>query len=199
MRCSLDLSSKNDTRRNLAASSLALPLRLGNFARHPLYSIQRACNSLISAHYTLDYISDRSSVSPFPPRSSMPIPSLPVEIIEQVIKSSLPPLIFSTFKKRYSLLKRYSLVVSTWRELAQRELWREVLVTEENSSQVQRAIGQVCHEKVRGVWIGWIHETPGRVLLDLRKAGIHPRRIAAWRGQLGSMVWSLFSGECFFS
>ncbi|ORY66639.1 hypothetical protein BCR35DRAFT_308500 [Leucosporidium creatinivorum] len=58
----------------------------------------------------------------------MVVPPLPVEIVEHIIKQSLPPLRFSTFNKRYRLLRKFSLVDSRWRVLAQRELGRHVLV-----------------------------------------------------------------------
>ncbi|ORY88207.1 hypothetical protein BCR35DRAFT_324305 [Leucosporidium creatinivorum] len=58
----------------------------------------------------------------------MVVPPLPVEIVEHIIKQSLPPLRFDTFKERYELLKTFALVDSRWRVLAQRELGRHLVV-----------------------------------------------------------------------
>ena len=174
--------------------SWRLPLLLFHF---DLAISLDSCCTLVSAgvavrpQHTLHSTTSADLHLPRLPLSTMPVPSLPVEIIEHVIKLSLPPLLFSTFKKRYSYLKRYSLVDSTWRELAQRELWREVLLTRSSSSQVKRAISQVHPQSLHGVWLEDYH---GRDLLDLRKAGIHPRRIAAWSGELDPSLWGFFSG-----
>ncbi|ORY88189.1 hypothetical protein BCR35DRAFT_21764 [Leucosporidium creatinivorum] len=63
----------------------------------------------------------------------MVAPPLPVEIVEHIIKQSLPLLRFNTFDKRYRVLRKFSLVDSTWKELAQRELGRHVLVRDGQS------------------------------------------------------------------
>ncbi|ORY88195.1 hypothetical protein BCR35DRAFT_351035 [Leucosporidium creatinivorum] len=70
----------------------------------------------------------------------MVVPPVPVEIVEHIIKQSLPPLRFETFKERYELLRTYSLVDSRWKELAQKELGRHVVVTNEGRERLKEAI-----------------------------------------------------------
>jgi len=59
----------------------------------------------------------------------MVVPPLPVEITEHIIKQSLPILRFSTFRERYRILRTFSLVDPTWRNLAQKELGKHVMLT----------------------------------------------------------------------
>lgn len=56
------------------------------------------------------------------------IPSLPTELIENIIRLSLPPIRFSSYRERYNVLVAYSLVSSVWRSLAQEELGKHLVI-----------------------------------------------------------------------
>lgn len=72
------------------------------------------------------------SFAPSPPSSSPPspaLPTLPPELILNIIRSSLPPtLAYDTFLERSASLRSYALVSRAWRPLAQAELFRDVVV-----------------------------------------------------------------------
>ncbi|ORY66627.1 hypothetical protein BCR35DRAFT_354856 [Leucosporidium creatinivorum] len=70
----------------------------------------------------------------------MVVPPLPVEIIEHIIKQSLPPLRFDTFKERYELLRTFALVDSRWRVLAQRELGKHLMVTRAGQKELEETL-----------------------------------------------------------
>jgi hypothetical protein len=61
------------------------------------------------------------------PPLTMP-PLLPPETIRHIIQLSLPPVLYSAFEERYALLLSYSLVNSTWRQIAKEELFRDLWV-----------------------------------------------------------------------
>ncbi|ORY76897.1 hypothetical protein BCR35DRAFT_118357 [Leucosporidium creatinivorum] len=62
------------------------------------------------------------------------IPPLPTEIVHHIIKLSLPVLSFKSYGERYVLLLAYSLVNSTWRALAKKELYEELFVKDTDAA-----------------------------------------------------------------
>lgn len=62
------------------------------------------------------------------------LPTLPPETISHIIKLSLPVKRFGSFRERYRVLRSYSLVDRTWRELAQARLFRHVWLSEERQA-----------------------------------------------------------------
>ncbi|ORY88181.1 hypothetical protein BCR35DRAFT_330057 [Leucosporidium creatinivorum] len=93
----------------------------------------------------------------------MVVPPLPVEIVEHIIKQSLPPLRFETFKERYELLRTYSLVDSRWRVLAQKELGRHLVVTNEGWERLKEAIhdSKSFGRQAQSVWATARYLFPG--------------------------------------
>lgn len=53
--------------------------------------------------------------------------SLPAELVHHIIRLALPPLRFTTFEERYTVLVSCSLVSKEWKA-ARRELWRHICV-----------------------------------------------------------------------
>lgn len=60
------------------------------------------------------------------PELETSLPALPAELIGYIIRLSLPPLAFPTFRLRYDRLLAYSTVSSVWYEAAQAELYSDV-------------------------------------------------------------------------
>lgn len=60
----------------------------------------------------------------------MRLPTLPPEIIEHIIRLSMPPLSLGTYRERHNTLNAVSLVNSTWNAEAQKELYRHPYVRE---------------------------------------------------------------------
>jgi hypothetical protein len=56
------------------------------------------------------------------------IPPLPTKILHHIIKLSLPVVSFGSYRQRYDLLLVFSLVNSTWRALARKELYEKLFV-----------------------------------------------------------------------
>ncbi|ORY73831.1 hypothetical protein BCR35DRAFT_306940 [Leucosporidium creatinivorum] len=101
------------------------------------------------------------------------IPSLPTEILHHIIKLSLPVVSFGTYRERYNLLLAYSLVNSTWRALAKKELYEELFV--KNSKEAAAALSvEGARETVKRVHLG-PYETRG---FDVR---LEDARLGAWK------------------
>lgn len=73
--------------------------------------------------------------SSFPSHSdngtSSVLPSLPPEITQHIIRLGLPRFSITTHRERYATLKCFALVNSTWSTLAQKELFRHVVLHDE--------------------------------------------------------------------
>ena len=57
-----------------------------------------------------------------------PVPTLPIELVAQIIELNLPERRYHTFAERYATLRTFSLVNSLWKDLAQSLLYTHVLV-----------------------------------------------------------------------
>ncbi|ORY76851.1 hypothetical protein BCR35DRAFT_305596 [Leucosporidium creatinivorum] len=91
--------------------------------------------------------------------SSSTLPKLPAELIEHIIRLSLPPLAFSTFRARYDLLLAYSTVSSVWHEAAQAELYSQIWLGDmETEDLLWQLIGMTKKgwtNRTRSLWCGY--------------------------------------------
>ncbi|ORY66631.1 hypothetical protein BCR35DRAFT_334561 [Leucosporidium creatinivorum] len=108
----------------------------------------------------------------------MVVPSLPIEIVEHIIKQSLPPLRSTAFQKRYELLRTFALVDSRWRVVAQRELGKHVLLKKTRFEKIAVLNGFVPEylKQATSVWVeaedgkaAALRETAFRILKECRR------------------------------
>lgn len=71
--------------------------------------------------------------------------SLPFELIDLIIQTSLPPLKLSTYSERYSILTACALVSREWKELAQEKLIQHVTI--QNQKNLDLFTDRTCHSK----------------------------------------------------
>lgn len=92
------------------------------------------------------------------PNVKSTLPTLPAELIEHIIRSSLPPLAFPTFRLRYDLLLSYSSVSRIWNEAAQAELyshiWLGAMEDEDLLWQLVGRTGKGWTNRARALWCG---------------------------------------------
>lgn len=62
------------------------------------------------------------------------LPTLPPEIIQHIIQLALPPLSITTYRERYDILLRFSLVDSTWHSFAETELYQHILLLDDEQA-----------------------------------------------------------------
>ncbi|ORY76934.1 hypothetical protein BCR35DRAFT_353300 [Leucosporidium creatinivorum] len=86
-------------------------------------------------------------------------PPLPTEILHPIIKFSLPIVSFRTYRARYRLLLVYSLVNSTWRALAKKELYEELFVKDLKEAAAALSAEGAC-EAVKRIHYGLPYPWP---------------------------------------
>ena len=116
-------------------------------------------------------------------------PSLPTEIIHRIIQLALPRVSFKSFRERYETLLDFALVDQRWRELAQRELLRHVLLRrdEQAGSFVRFASTEQHHASTKALWLEERKETWSRLRDDTVSSAtkacpkLHSFWLTSWR------------------